>query len=183
MSSPSDGIETWVTAFKSIWIACGMVDTQVKLIHWNPFANATTGTYLPGLKAQTPFFKALQEQFAANDLASYTINKVMVPSDKFFDYTNKTVGYLQGLVHDLIEGFCPAGPPSFNPSGSLATATLLTLAFPNGVTDPNWLQILRAVEASGLDKAIDPKATSTAESQLISGTDTIANLIATLSTI
>ena len=182
MLSPADAVNRWIGAFRSVWTACGSVNTIVKQVHWNPFANTTTGTYLMGAANQTAFKSALQQQFSLCGLSDISIDPVVSTSETFAAYTVDMLGDFLHPVFDLVAGSCPPGAPCFDVNGLVPT-TPLPVAFPAGVGDSNWISLLNAVAASNLDNLIAATAIATARNQVVDPTKTIQDLILTLSTI
>ena len=182
MSSPSDAVVRWITAFQAVWTACGTVNTGAKAAHWNPFANAPTKTYLTSAGAQTTFKLALKQQFSENGLSDITIDQVVTSTETFGAYTTDMLGELWLSVVDLVAGYCPTGAPCFDSNG-LVWTTPLPSAFPGGLTDSNFQMLMVAAKVSRLDDLIAPTAIATANTQVLSALATIQDLIVTLSTI
>ena len=178
----ADSVNWWMTGFRSVWTACGAVNTMVKQVHWNPFANATTGTYLKSASAQATFLSALRTQFDANGLAQVSILQIVSTGDTFNKYTTETMGELWLCVVDMVAGHCPAKCFSQgSASNDLVWTTLLTTAFPAGATDQNWIGLMNDVKASNLDNLLAPTAMATAGTELVDTTSTLKDLITTLS--
>jgi len=182
MSSPTDSLNIWIKAFRSIWTACGTINTGAKTMHWNPFANAQVSDLLPGQASQVNFIAAMKTQFLANGLSNYPVDGLIAPTDTFADFTNDTVGYLTYSVFDLVQGVCPDS--CFNAQGSLLGTTKLAIAFPGGPADPNWLTLINEVKACNLDNLLAPTALSDANKQVTQpSAATLADLVKTLSKI
>jgi hypothetical protein len=178
--SPLDSIHIWINAFRSIWIACGTINTGAKTMEWNAFASTKVTDLLPGQASQSNFVIAVVKQFNISGLSSYPVTGLIGPKDTFADFTNGTVGYLSYSVFDMVQGVCP--PACFNEQGSLLVATTLDLAFPAGAADANWTILLNEVKASNLDNLLASTAVTDASAVLAKGKKaTVADLINTFS--
>jgi hypothetical protein len=180
----ADSVNWWITGFRAVWTACGSVNTIVKQVHWNPFANATTGTYLKSAGAQATFLSALRTQFDLNGLTQTSILQIVTSGDTFNKYTTETLGELWLCVVDMVAGHCPATCFSgSSASNDLVWTTPLQTAFPAGAADANWVGLMNDVKASNLDNLLASKAMTTVGKQVVDPATTLKDLITTLSTI
>jgi hypothetical protein len=181
MASSTDDLTVWIQGIESLRLACIQLNPGTSHLALNSFAGSIISSQLATPASVANYSQTANSQFAKTGPAGWSIQIAVNPALTFAELNASIGGSITLLVERFVQSFCDV---SCSTGGILDLTKTVQDAFPEGVGDPNWVKLEKAIASTGLDQCLEKSCVAQALAMIQTpASNTLSELVKALTTI
>ena len=182
MAVLTDTLTKWMLGFNALNAACSQVNPNVPNLTLNAFANATLASQMPNPGNLVAFRKYVTVEFTKAGLTGWKLPQPIDPTRTFVNLMTFPLWHSLNYSAMLyVQAYCP--PVCVDGNNNLILTTPITTAFPLGIADPGWTNLIAGITRLKFDQVLAAGALTKAAQQVTPPSQaTLNDLITTFST-